>query len=482
MADFVWRELTEYDTGFSTEGLNQKWEYVEEFDKLSPYTDEMMDRGIEEYRKGLFCIKVMDEEGKPVENAIVRAKLKNHEFKFGANSFMLGMYEDPDMQKQWEEEYANIFNYTVAGVYWSQNEPEEGKYRFKKGSPFMYRRPPVDEVIEFAKKYNLRIKGHCLVFNTDVPDWAPMKKAKLKLALERYVAALAERYPYDFVDLDVVNELYWIYKNCYEDSVAPAWPRKMPICDEPDHIKWCFDLAKKYFPYSKLYWNEANVETFGFKEFLGDRSRRFMELRHYLNQGIPIEGMGIQCHLWDFGQHHPHDLKSIYNAYRMMEIFKVYEEFNLPTSISEITLPTYSYEGDNPQIQAELTKRLYKLWFSRKNMDSIVWWNITDGGFAFNWGNNLLGGLLTKDLKRKPSYEALDQLINHEWHTDIEMKTQKDGRVIFRGFYGDYDVEVSTDGKHYKAVRPFCKEETGYHHEIVAYRPYNLRECKVYLK
>ena len=38
---------------------------------------------------------------------------------------MVGMYKDVDMQKQWEEEYANIFNYTTAGVYWQEYEPEE---------------------------------------------------------------------------------------------------------------------------------------------------------------------------------------------------------------------------------------------------------------------------------------------------------------------------------------------------------------------
>lgn len=459
----------------------QRREFIEEFDRVSPYVDRIIERDIEKYRKGLFCIRVLDDEGKPVENAIVRAKLKKHEFKFGANSFMVGMYKDPDMQAQWEKEFANLFNYTVAGIFWHEYEPEQGQYRFDKDSSFLYRRPPIDEVIEFAKKYDLQVKGHCLVFHTDTPHWASTKKREMKMQLERFAKALGERYADDFVDLDVVNELCYIYKNCYPDSWEPSWPRNMPICDEPDHIKWSFDMAKRHFPNSRLFWNEPNMPTFGYKDFFGTRSYRYLELKHYLNQGIPIEGIGIQCHLYEDPTNYT-DMLCSFNPLRLMEMFRVYSEFNLPIHISEVTLPTYSEDPESEEIQAELMKRLYKLWFSTEKMDSIVLWNFADGTSLEEIGNIKRGCFLRKDLSRKPSYEAIDKLINHEWQTEIEQKTAPDGRLYFEGFYGDYEIEVSTDGKHYKAVHPMGKEETGYHHDRNEYRSINLRETKITLR
>jgi len=45
--------------------------------------------------------------------------------------------------------------------------------------------------------------------------------------------------------------------------------------------------------------------------------------------------------------------------------------------------------------------------------------------------------LMTKDLERKPSYDALDELINHEWKTKTVVCV-KNGKVAFRGFRGKY--------------------------------------------
>ncbi len=460
----------------------QRREFIDEFDKLSPYTDRMIERDIEKYRKGLFCIRVVDEKGQPVENAIVHAKLKRHEFKFGSTPFMVGMYDDPDKQKKWEEEYANIFNYTVCPIFWMEYEPEEGRYRFDKGAPpKMYRRPPLDEVMEFADKYDLKVKAHCLVYHTDTPDWAPVDRREYKIKLENYAKALSDRYGDRFVDMDVINELCWISKNHYPESYSPSWPRNMSICDEEDHIAWAFELAKKYFPKAKHYWNEANWHTFGFKGFHGRRSPRYLELKNALLEGVKVEGIGIQCHLWEeVGK--PEDMLCAFNPLRLMEVFKVYSDFKLPMQISEISLPTYSLDPESEEIQAELTKRLYKLWFSTEMMEGIVWWNLADGTSPYAWGNIKKSNLLREDLSRKPSYTMVEKLIKEEWHTDEEKKTAKDGRIFFEGFYGDYEIEVSTDGKHYKEVRPMGKNETGYHHETVGYRDYNLRETKVVLK
>ena len=53
------------------------------------------------------------------------------------------------------------------------------------------------------------------------------------------------------------------------------------------------------------------------------------------------------------------------------------------------------------------------------------------------------GGLVHFDMTKKPAYEALDRLINHEWKTDFN-DTVQNGEYSFRGFYGEYEIEIET--------------------------------------
>jgi len=64
-------------------------------------------------------------------------------------------------------------------------------------------------------------------------------------------------------------------------------------------------------------------------------------------------------------------------------------------------------------------------------------------------GEPLVSGLFTTDMKKKPAYEALDELINHEWKTRVKVKVEGErGKVAFRGFRGKYRLSwTGADGK-----------------------------------
>jgi hypothetical protein len=61
--------------------------------------------------------------------------------------------------------------------------------------------------------------------------------------------------------------------------------------------------------------------------------------------------------------------------------------------------------------------------------------------------NVYYGGLLGFDLTPKPSYVALDNFINKKYHTELNSTLNSEGRVAFRGFYGDYEIEISLGEK-----------------------------------
>ena len=82
-----------------------------------------------------------------------------------------------------------------------------------------------------------------------------------------------------------------------------------------------------------------------------------------------------------------------------MEIFRLYSEFGLPIHISEVSVPSYSNESADEEVQAELTRRMYRLWFSQEAVESIVWWNMADG-MAYGDENRFHAGLMRNDMSR----------------------------------------------------------------------------------
>ena len=57
------------------------------------------------------------------------------------------------------------------------------------------------------------------------------------------------------------------------------------------------------------------------------------------------------------------------------------------------------------------------------------------------------GGLLDYAMREKPSYQALYQLINREWKTFAQVRTDADGTVSLCGFRGDYRISASQGDK-----------------------------------
>ena len=78
-------------------------------------------------------------------------------------------------------------------------------------------------------------------------------------------------------------------------------------------------------------------------------------------------------------------------------------------------------------------------------MMGITWWNVVDDCGAP--GEPSVSGLFDRDMKPKASYYALDNLINHEWKTNLNVKAGKKGVIKFRGFKGNYKVSwTDADG------------------------------------
>lgn len=140
----------------------------------------------------------------------------------------------------------------------------------------------------------------------------------------------------------------------------------------------------------------------------------------------------------------PEESKLIADGKDILTPAKLYERLDLmsdagrPLHVSEVTVSAPNSTDEGKQIQAEITRNLYRLWFSYPNTMGITWWNVVDGGAAP--GEPSFSGLFTKDMEPKPAYFTLCELINNEWKTKLTPKIEKDNIIKFRGFKGKYRV------------------------------------------
>jgi len=400
---------------------------------------EQIESGIRANRMGSFKL----EFSAPVSD--VEAKLVRHDFLFGCNAFMADgiRNEDGSVNADATEKYgsafAKIFNYATIAFYAADLEPEQGKYRFSKDSPYIFRRPPVDASLEFCGKYNLTPKGHCLVWvmasKYGTPAWVGEKRDRhfsRETTLKR-IRDVAAAYGDKIKYWDVVNEATStnysrINRDCF-------------IFD--DYVNESFKEAQKVFPEDCVLINNDDTSVWYEADKYDEVNKFFIMNRYLLAAGRKLDASGIQYHIFKDKEWADVLSGQIQTPAFFTKTLDVMARLNRPVHITEITIPTKGPDGE--ELQAYWVERIYKLWFSHPAVEAITWWNLADGT-ATGAQDNINGGLLRKDFTPKKSYEALDRLINTDW-TTCEKFEGKNRVVNFRGFYGTYKITYVKDGK-----------------------------------
>ena len=110
--------------------MNRRDTALRYFDENRDFMDSYVNAQIEQNRKGNIRISAKDKDGNPVSGAKIKIKQKNHEFRYGANIFMLDEFETDEKNKIYRNEFAKTFNLATIPFYWDAFEPQDGKQRF----------------------------------------------------------------------------------------------------------------------------------------------------------------------------------------------------------------------------------------------------------------------------------------------------------------------------------------------------------------
>ncbi len=456
-----------------------------------------IDARIEKFRKADASLKIDDADtSKPVE-----VKQVSHNFIFGAHIFNFNQLGKTQYNDIYKSLYAkdSLFNSATIAFYWRTFEFEEGKPRFEtqnwdteefwntiphpKLQPH-WRRPSTDQVVEFCKAKGIRMHGHPLIWGNrrwHLPEaWlfnnyanaeqkAFWKKHYRRLNPEGELTPYAREKEYQKMSMQDLEKLFGsLAKKQAELSeirvkeiakrygdVIQSWDvvnesatdfsyGKLPSGDvltksgygvmEANYDLNAFQLAQKYLPKKAL----LNINDYNMK-----KSFYLDQIQSLKKRGAKIDIVGSQMHLFEPKQ--TLDISKgakIQTPEQVAEVMARLSKADRPIHLSEITITAAGTSDRERMIQAIVLRNLYRMWFSIENMMGITWWNVVDDCGAP--GEPSYSGIFTRDMKPKPAYFAMNNLINKEWKTNLSTKVDKDGNVKFRGFKGDYEI-VYTD-------------------------------------
>ena len=357
-------------------------------------------------------------------------------------------------------------------------------------SQIHWRRPPTDEVIAYLKSRGVRVHGHAIVWGSraySIPPWLfdqclePSERAAfdsiikekmkdgIKCADEKYTKAFAKltakdldamlpRFGENFAaahdkrirelaahygdtvdSWDVVNE-------SVPDSIGDTMNEGGKLMKSQrykimpaDYTYKAFKTATEAFPKSvKLNINDSpyRCEEHYAPQILGLKKR-----------GVRVDIVGVQMHIFKpkyIGaiadgttideRQFKIDEKKIYPQ-PVWDFFKVIDT-GTPVHMSEITISAPDNTERGKMVQAIMTRNMYRLWFSLKPVMGITWWNVVDDCGAL--GEPSISGLFTRAMNPKPAYYAVEDLINRQWRTNLELSPDESGKIKFRGFRGKY--------------------------------------------
>jgi endo-1,4-beta-xylanase len=290
-------------------------------------------------------------------------------------------------------------------------EPEDAmKWEVLRPGPETFDFTQADQLVDFAHRHNMKVRGHTLVWHRQNPAWLTeghFTRAQLAKLLETHIKTVVGHYRGKIFAWDVVNEAL--------DEGARAGKLRGTIWyDQPgigsagqgaDYLAQCFRWAHQADPGALLFYNEAEADEVNTKS-----DALYTMVREFIRQRVPIDGIGLQMHI---GNGHP-DIPSISaNIARFTAL-------GLQVHITEldVSVPVNSDGNASPadlQRQAEIYRQITAACLSHPGCSAIQTWGFTD---KYSWigsrpkktrGRALL---FDRDYQPKPAYRAMYEALS----------------------------------------------------------------------
>ena len=385
---------------------------------------------IEKNRKADVSRVMKATDGRILKNAACDIRQVSSDFVFGCNGLCLGQLGPTNAA--YEAKLSEFFNLVTTTFCPGIMEPEKGRYRFAADSEEIWRRPPSDRVLDFARAHGMRMKGQPLICDRWHPAWA---KGQTKAEAEEYyrgwLRRVAERYGRSVWYFDVVNEALDASRRTPD---FPLYQGDKTL----SFVDWAYAEAERVFPKECIL--AINMGTSSI-DWSREGRPYFNICKRICDKGIRLDAIGFQFHLFNLKTGTNFLQLKYLNPDMLRKSYRKFAELGKPIFITEITIPSTLLPGEaGRDLQAEVAEDLYRFWFSVPQISGVTWWNLCDGA-AWGGEDRVKGALLDEKMGEKPVYKRLRKLITQDWRTCLSARTDSGGRLSFRGFRGTYEAD-----------------------------------------
>jgi endo-1,4-beta-xylanase len=280
-----------------------------------------------------------------------------------------------------------------------------------------------DQVVDFATRHGMKVRGHTLVWHRQNPKWLTEGKyssGELAQILEQHIKTVVGRYRGKIFAWDVVNEAF--------DELHPGELRSTIWRDQPgigmaekassyerssersySYIERCFRWAHEADPQALLFYNEAEAETVNPKS-----DAIYAMVRDFRERGVPIDGVGFQMHISQAQMANLHgEVASIAANIQRFTALGV----QVQITEMDVALPVDA-EGnaraEDLLLQADIYREIAMACLSHSGCTAIQTWGFTD---KYSWiGSHSkkaqgAGLLFDVNYRAKPAYYALREAL-----------------------------------------------------------------------
>jgi endo-1,4-beta-xylanase len=305
-------------------------------------------------------------------------------------------------------------------------EPEDAlKWEVVHPEPQAFDFSQADQIVDFATRNGMKVRGHTLVWHQQNPKWLTEGKypsSELAQILEKHIKTVVGHYRSKVFAWDVVNEAFdelqpgTLRSTIWRDQpgIAIATSREprassnlarselAALSSQPSYsyIERCFRWAHEADPQALLFYNEAEAEVMNPKS-----DAIYAMVRDFRQRGVPIDGVGFQMHIAKLHA----DVASISaNIHRFTAL-------GVQVHITEmdVALPVDANgdaRAEDLQRQADIYRQIANACLPHPGCTAIQTWGFTD---KYSWigshSKHTQGAALPFDrnYRAKPAYEAL---------------------------------------------------------------------------
>ena len=378
---------------------------------------------IEKFRKGTASLQLVDKAGQPVTSATIEIRQKKHDFLFGS---LLDIQDKPEPYRKdfYLTQFNGLFNYATLAMYW-------GDFVKQQGAPAY---PKIEETLRWCKANDITVIGHALVWVhwLGIPSWLPQYSPQTQEdLLKAWIINTVGGYKGQIDTWDILNES--INTRLFFNQEAQADYMFEPIAEVADFAEKVFNWAHEANPAGTFILNDFGMISNPVKR------QRFIDLVKALKQKkAPVTALGIQCHEPREEWYSPPEVWETFDQLAALG-FPVYVTELHPQSSEKVITGAWREGKWTEEAHAEFTEEFVRLSFGHPAVKCINWHGLSDRGIWLEGG-----GLIDENYHPKPVYSRMMKLIHEEWTTNLQERPDKNGTVNFRGFYGKYEITVTT--------------------------------------